>query len=81
MRRKISQRQARRTAKLLDSLQTRHNAMVSRWATEWPGGVHIDTISVNNAEACIVETATKCGHVGIVKRGEGDKLNVYAVKP
>lgn len=77
MRRKISQRQARRTEKNYLELEQ----MVSRWAQDYPGGAHIDTLNVSNTEAFIVATATKCGCVCVVKCGEGDKLKVYAVKP
>jgi len=81
MRKKISQRQARRSEKNYRELYRKHEQMVNRWAQDYPGGAQIDTLSVNNAEACIVETATKCGCVCIVKNGDGDKLKVYAVRP
>jgi hypothetical protein len=78
---KISQREARRLKKRVEELENRAYRNNRHWSSEYPGGVHIDTIRVTNAEACIIETAIKLGHAVIVKSAGNDQIHVYGVKP
>lgn len=74
---KISQREARslkkRVAELEGKLSNQHN----RWAGQWPGGTHIDTIAVQPAEWHIVNTARLLGHAVVVIPSEMPKLHIY----
>lgn len=47
MRKKISQREARATRKELDALKREISARHTRYARDYPGGVHIATIDVS----------------------------------
>lgn len=78
----ISQREARRLRKRVEELE-RHAALrANAWATDWPGGVHIDRIHVNDIEVNIARTARKLGHALVIVPSHSDNhIDVYAVKP
>jgi tRNA G18 (ribose-2'-O)-methylase SpoU len=81
MRKPISQREARRLRKRVADLATILAGQRNLWRTDYPGGVHLDTISVNGTEAAIVRTARALGHACVVINGSlADPVNVYALK-
>lgn len=75
---KISQREARelqrRVARLENQLDRQRNA----WAYEWPGGVHIRTVMVNETEREAVRVARLLGHAVVVTLNSDGRLNLYA---
>ena len=77
----ISQREARRMRAELRKLYERDAARERTWSSSYPGGVNIDTITVNDCEWHIVETAQKLGHWCLVKSSQNGKheLLIYAV--
>jgi hypothetical protein len=78
---KISQREARRLKKRVRELEDQQARRARQWSSEYPGGVHIDTIRITNAEACIIETAQKLGNAIVVKSAGNDQIYVYGVRP
>ena len=51
------------------------------WSSDYPGGVNIDTLTVNDCEWHIVATAQKLGHACVVRASQNGKteLLVYAL--
>lgn len=78
---KISQREAQRMRKELRALHERDAARQRSWSSDYPGGVNIDTIAVNDCEWHIVMTAQKLGHFCIARASQNGKteLLIYAV--
>lgn len=80
MARLISQREARRLRKEVVELRERERVRLAVWSSDYPGGVHIDTVRINSTEVAIAETAAKLGFV-IVAKPANNTLRLYAVKP
>lgn len=81
MRKKISQRQAKRTERDLRDLMKRMERIFSRWSSDFPGGPHIDNVAVTPIELAIVNTAVACGCVVLVKPdGNNGRIKLYAVR-
>lgn len=76
----ISQREARRLLKRVEALETERRVQRRSWATEYPGGTHIDTIEVQNNEWHIVSTARKLGHAVVVVPDKENFLRVYGLR-
>ena len=74
---KISQREARSLKKRVAELEGILTGMKVRWAAQWPGGTHIDTIAVQPSEWHIVTTARLLGHAVVLVPSEMPKLHVY----
>lgn len=77
---KISQREARTLKKRVIELEATLQKQRGRWASEWPGGTHIDTINVQPVEWHIVSTARLLGHAVVVVPGDMPKLHVYGIR-
>jgi hypothetical protein len=77
---KISQREAQRLRRRVQELERAEKDRRSRWATDYPGGVHIDTIKVSDAEWHIVNTARLLGHAAVVVPGDMPQLRVYGLR-
>lgn len=77
----ISQREARRMRKELTEIYNRDRRRALAWSSDYPGGVNIDSIAVNDNEWHIVSTAQKLGHTCVVKAAQNGKyeLLVYAL--
>ena len=73
----ISQREARRLQRRVESLEQRQRYLA---VTSCPG-TPIDTISVGDPEYHIAVTARKLGFAVLVVPGALNKLHVYGVKP
>ena len=76
---KISQREAhelrRRVARLENELDRQRNA----WATEWPGGAHIRTVTVDDAALQAVRVSRLLKHAVVVTINSDGRLNLYAM--
>ena len=82
MRRKISQREAHRTAKQLRDLRKKFSGLTERYTSDWPG-TPIGSLTVDRTVQLIVDTARALGAGVAVRINSNDKstLNFYAVKP
>ena len=69
---KISQRVA--------ALEAADVARKNAYAAEYPGGVHIDTITVSNTEWFIIKTARALGCGVVVVPENNSKIRVYGVR-
>ncbi len=77
---KISQREARRLQKRIIELEAVIDQQRGSWNNEWPGGVHVDTVKVNDIEYGIANTARKLGHaVVVVPREAQNKTHEFLV--
>ena len=78
---KISQREAQRMRKELRELHERAAERQRSWSSDWPGGVNIDTITVNDVEWYIVQTAQKLGCAVVARAAQNGKheLLLYAM--
>lgn len=81
---KISQREARRLRERVRKLEEAESKRRSVWLREWPDGVNICTVRLNDIEFGIAETARKLGHALVVipRKGMGGIVKeflVYAV--
>jgi hypothetical protein len=80
VRKRISQREARRLRKqvadLLSAEQTRRN----RWSREYPDGISIRLWTPDAVSMAVFDTAGKLGHI-IVCKIDGSQIHFYAVKP
>lgn len=79
MRKKISQREARRNRKELAMMRASEETRLSRWGSEYPGGVNILTLNLSNESAAVVKTAQLLQHP-LVARIDGFTLYLYAMR-
>ena len=77
---KISQREARRLRKRVHELEQQEFTRNRSWSSEYPGGVHLDTITVRVEEWWTVKTAVALGHAVVVKPDSDKKLRVYGMR-
>lgn len=78
--RKISQADARRLRAENQRLRDEREAIFRRGASQYPG-VHIDTVTLNDTEWHIIDTARKRGHAVFLVPTEGVGVRVYALAP
>ncbi len=78
---RISQREARRLKKRVEELELRDRARARHWSSEYPGGAHIDTLTVAGVEYVAIKTAWMLGYAVIVKPSRTNEVQVFAVKP
>jgi hypothetical protein len=77
-RRPISQREARKLKKRVEELEQRERARIRRWSGDYPGGVHVQTLNLNELPAARLQTAALLEHA-LVARVNGTELYIYAV--
>lgn len=75
---KISQREARQLRKRVAELEREQDRQRNAWATEWPGGVHIRTVTVDEAAREAVRVSRLLGHAVVVTINCDGRLNLYA---
>ena len=75
---KISQREARRLHKRVGELEKLLADQKSYWLKQWPGGVHLGSISVNETEWAIICTARKLGHACVIVPFSKGQIEIYA---
>lgn len=80
MRRKISQREARRTARELDALKLRMEQLLSEWGTGDHPGRHLFDIPLTDYGKGCVYAASALDAVLVAKRGYNNDLRIFAVK-
>jgi len=75
---KISQREARelkrRVARLENELDRQRNA----WVTEWPGGTHVRTLTIDDVTLETVRVSRLLKHAVVVTINSEGRLNLYA---
>lgn len=76
----ISQREARRLRKRVEALEARQREQMRSWSSEYPGGVHLDSIEVSPAEYAIVATARKLGHAVVLTTDKQNWVRVYGIR-
>lgn len=83
MRKKISQREARRLRKRVQVLQEAENARRRTWAQDYPGGVEIARTEWQTHEAIptAVRTARKLGHAVVVMGADSTGLLRFIALP
>jgi hypothetical protein len=74
----ISQREARRLKKRVEDLERERRQQVAAWTRDYPTGVNIETISLNDVEQATCNTAAILGHA-LVAKMSGTNLLIYAV--
>ncbi|MCR4304966.1 MAG: hypothetical protein NUV63_12220 [Gallionella sp.] len=80
-RRHISQREAHALSKRVDELERERDEQRSRWASDYPGGTHIGTLSYQRDWfSGRLEIAHALKHAIVVKPGDCDgKIYFYAL--
>lgn len=75
----ISQREARRLKRRVEQLERAECDRRSAYVSEWPGGVNIDSFSVDAASFAKIETARKLSHAVVVTTDHTSQLRFYAL--
>lgn len=76
---KISQREARRLKRRVEELESMMSRQRSRWASDFPGGVHIATLqSVDPCVLACLKTARKLKNA-VVAIDQGASMMFFAV--
>lgn len=69
------------TERTWNPLEGRERSRNSRWGSDYPGGVNIDTIEVKNSEWHIVRTARALGPAVVVVPDQAvNKLRIYGIR-
>lgn len=79
-RRVISQREARRTEKLLRETQHKHEQLLRRYCSQFPGEHVMQNMVLSDQGKAIADTTVKLGY-GLAAKINGNTLDIYAVKP
>lgn len=79
---KISQAEARRLRKRVAELSEQLAAQKRSWLHEWPGGIHLGTITMGERDFLVgrIEAARKLGHAAVLVSTDTKNLHVYACK-
>lgn len=77
---KISQREAHRLRKRVYELEQRAGRQNNAWCSDWPGGVHIATLSIPTDDFTAIHTARKLGHAVVVVGTEAQSIRFMAIK-
>ena len=75
---KISQAEARRLRRRVSRLEQILFDQRAYWKNDWPGGVHLDTISINETEQAIIRTARKLQYAVVVTQVNDKQIELYA---
>ena len=75
----ISQREARALQRRVDLLEASEENRRSEWVRQYPGGVHIASITVSEVDAAKLRTARRLGHAVVAVNGNGNELLIYAL--
>ena len=79
MRAKISQREARRLKRQVEELMEREESRLSRWTSDWPGGVCLGSMPrERDWLSGRIEASRMLGHAVVVLEKDGT-LKFYAV--
>lgn len=79
--RKISQRTARAAIKRVAQLECDNAARIKQWARDYPGGVNIVNIPVDDVSNAKIETAKSLGYSLVATQWNRNQISIYAVKP
>lgn len=76
---KISQREARRLRKRVEQLERDERDRRSAYVSSWPGGVNIDSFTIDEASFAKIDTARKLSHAVVVTTDNRLQLRFYAL--
>ena len=77
---KISQREARRLKRRVALLEQERRDQRNRWATDWPGGVHLGHIAREiDFLTGRIDAAQMLGHAVVVRQEANGRINFYAL--
>lgn len=79
-RRHISQAEAHKLASRVAELEELNKARFERWNSEFPGGIHIESLEASPEEAIVLKTVKRLEHI-MVAKFDGTNLLVYAINP
>lgn len=80
-RKHIPQTEARALKAQVKALTEMRRQQLEVWAGDYPGGVHIATLALDNIAAAKVETARRLGYAIVATSYNSGQLSLYAVKP
>lgn len=80
---RFSQREARRLRKRVDELESQIRKQHNNWSSDWPGGVHIGSISwaARDITVARIETARKLGHAVVATDADDGKRIEFRALP
>jgi len=76
---RISQREARRLRQRVQLLEAAEMKRRRSWSMDWPGGVNVETLTLQPSSAAIVRTARRLGHAVVVVIDNGDTARLMAL--
>ena len=80
MRRHISQREAHQLEKRVEELERERDQQRSRWASSYPGGKHLGSITrERDWFAGMLEGAAMLNHAIVAKPNDAGKIDFYAL--
>lgn len=77
---KISQREARMLRRRVKQLEDAHRNRVSRWGTDYPGGVHVLTVGTTLEQRAALKVVEALGHAIVGRLDENYNLKLFAVR-
>ena len=76
---KISQREARELRRKVAALEGREAARFSRWSSDYPGGTHFATVTLDDVTAARLRTARTLGHAVVAIPQSDNRLYYFAL--
>lgn len=77
---KISQAEARRLKRRVVELEDERRAQRRRWASEYPGGVHLGSLSRNKDWLTgRIDGAHMLGHAVVIRQNDDGDLHFFAL--
>ena len=81
MRKRISQREARRLKLRVEQMERAQEVRFNRWGQDFPGGVHVRTIATTLEERAALKVVEAIGYAIVGRLDENWNLKIFAVKP
>ncbi len=81
MARKISQREARKMRKRLAELDQMERVRRNRWASDYPGGVHLTSLTVSDQAMAGRLAASNLFGAALVAKFDSGTLRIFAILP
>lgn len=75
---KISQAEARRLRKRVNQLEAILRKQALPWSAEWPDGIHILIMDVDDQQFATIKTARKLNYAVLVNVDSGNVLTFHA---
>lgn len=80
MNKKISQLEARRLKRRVDELEANERRRNNAWSGDFPGGVHVYTLTIGDALRQTIRVSRQLGHAVVVTLSSDGSAQFHACK-